>query len=688
MMTDHKSGLGRSPTVSVVCPFFGNEEDARRLVRSLTALSIREGDELIVADNTPDGVFARIVADAPIAVVRATEERSSYHARNVGAMRASGDWLLFTDADCVPPADLITTYLAEPIEDGVGILAGPVTGSSEQEGLLPEWAATRGVLSHARSIAAIPPAAATANMMVLRELWWELGGFLEGCRSGADFEFCWRAADAGYGIAFREDAAVEHIHRASLRAIGRQMARYAAGNAWQRRRRGGYPPPAKALRALGRSGAGAAGFAVSMQGRRARLKLVDGLAACAQFVGRGLRNTVVGPVRPSPARLVIATDRFPVPSETFIAGEIDALRRLGSAVRVEAVARPDRPRLGGTHGIDVRYMEDEAALARAGALAWVAIRHPLRFLGDFAYRTRFSADERVPMSVIAPMARRLAVGRERHVHVHFAALAAVNALRAARLVGVGVSIAAHGHELFKTPKAIPAKLTEARFVAAPCEYTAREIRRMAPDLGRVEVVVMGVDGETFRRRRPYPGGRTVVAVGRLVEKKGFADLIDAVAILGSDRIERVRIVGDGHLRRELEERIERGGLTGLVELPGALDADAVRGALEEGDVMVVPCVIATDGDRDAMPVVAKEALAMELPVVGTREVGLPEVIKEDWGRLVPPGNAAALAGAIDELLSLPPETRAQMGRRGRAWTLEQFDQLSQARKLLGLIRAS
>src|SRR5207248_7896479 len=104
-----------------------------------------------------------------------------------------------------------------------------------------------------------------------------------------------------------------------------------------------------------------------------------------------------------------------------------------------------------------------------------------------------------------------------------------------------------------------------------------------------------------------------------------------------------------------------------VRFAGALDPDALTERLERADVLAAPCVIAADGDRDSMPVVVKEALAMELPVVASDEVGLPEIVKDGWGRLVPPGDAEALAEAIDQLLSLPSRQRAEMGREGRAW---------------------
>jgi glycosyltransferase involved in cell wall biosynthesis len=187
-----------------------------------------------------------------------------------------------------------------------------------------------------------------------------------------------------------------------------------------------------------------------------------------------------------------------------------------------------------------------------------------------------------------------------------------------------------------------------------------------------------VDGDRFRRSTPYGGGRQphVVAVGRLVEKKGFGDL--AAAALALPEV-RFTIAGDGPLESDLRERAE-----GRVELLGAQSPEQVRELLEGADLLAMPCVVAANGDRDSMPVVVKEALAMEVPVVATDEVGLPELVRPEWGRLVPPGDPEALAAAIRELLALTVEERAAMGRAGRAHVLEMASVRRETEKLAEL----
>jgi glycosyltransferase involved in cell wall biosynthesis len=198
-------------------------------------------------------------------------------------------------------------------------------------------------------------------------------------------------------------------------------------------------------------------------------------------------------------------------------------------------------------------------------------------------------------------------------------------------------------------------------------------------------LVVGVDPDAFHRSAPYPGGRTVVAIGRLVPKKGFAHLVQAAALA---TVDRVLIAGDGPLRTELAALVDRLGLGDRVDLLGSQTPDQVRDLLERADVLAAPCVVAPDGDRDTMPVVVKEALAMEVPVVASDEVGLPEVVRPQWGRLVPPGDAAALARGIDDLLALPAGERAAMGRAGRAFVAGHCNVNLQAERLANLIASA
>lgn len=393
----------------------------------------------------------------------------------------------------------------------------------------------------------------------------------------------------------------------------------------------------------------------------------------------------------SPLRVAYLLDRYPVLSETFIANELTAVLAEGIEVSVEVHVPPEGDPPPGAPGVVPRYRELDPPRRRAAAMAWLALRHPLACAKDLVARRRWARDEWVPpLRHLAPVARRLRRDRVSHLHAHFAGAAALDALRIGALLGRPYSVTAHAYDIFMRPRNLVEKLTRARFAMTVCEYNARHLRTVAPD-ARLHTMVMGVDGEAFRRTRPHRDGRTVVAVGRLVEKKGFDDLIAAAGLLAgrpASELERVRIIGDGPLLAVLEAQIAELGLGDVVELLGPRPPAEVRAVLEAADLLAMPCVVAADGDRDSMPVVVKEALAMEIPVVGTDEVGVPEMVHDGWGRLVAPGDPAALAGAIAALLALSAERRHGMGAAGRAFVLEHCDLNTETRRLTALLRGS
>jgi len=394
----------------------------------------------------------------------------------------------------------------------------------------------------------------------------------------------------------------------------------------------------------------------------------------------------------APLRLTVLVDAWPVLSETFVRNEVAALARAGHHVRLEAGAPGDAV-VDAPAGVGVAVGTRDGRGRRLADLAWLVARHPRGALADLRARPRWRATHELrPLRELAPAARRAAAHRADHLHAHFAAGAALDALRLGDLLDLPVSVTAHAHDIFARPRDLEDKLARAAFTTSGCAYTVEVLRARAGPrhAGRVHEIVMGIDPERFRRGTPHPSATTVLAVGRLVPKKGFADLIAAVGLL-RDRGRapaRTVIVGDGPLREDLGATIASAGLEGLVELAGARSQEEVRDLLEQAAVLAMPCVVAPDGDRDSMPVVVKEALAMEVPVVASDEVGLPEVVHPGWGRLHPPGDVRALAGALEELLALEPGARAAMGRAGRAFVSEHCHVDREAAKLAELIRGA
>jgi glycosyltransferase involved in cell wall biosynthesis len=295
-------------------------------------------------------------------------------------------------------------------------------------------------------------------------------------------------------------------------------------------------------------------------------------------------------------------------------------------------------------------------------------REPRACLRDSLARLRWRREEWVrPLRALAGPARRILAGGDEHLHAHFAGGAALDAMRLAALTGRPFSVTAHAYDIFAQPRNLREKLSRAAAVFTGCDYNVVRLRELVPGAD-VHEVVMGVDARAFAPPAPLPGDRIVLAVGRLVEKKGFDVLIDAAALVGDVR---VRILGDGPLRASLEQQIAATGAP--VELLGSRAPADVLAAMREADVLAMPCVVARDGDRDSMPVVVKEAMALGLLVVASDEVGLPECVLAPWGFLAPPGDARALASALREALALGPAERRAAGEAARAWVLEHAD---------------
>lgn len=274
------------PAVSVVVPFSGDEPAATSALAAMARIQLREGDELVFADNSDDGALDAVAGDT-MRVVRATAERSSYHARNIGARAASGgDWLLFVDADCVPQPDLLDAYFTEPVPEGCGVLAGQISGDPSQGGLMPRYARSRNYLSQTEGLhGKAGTAGATANLLLRRTAFDAAGGFREGIRSGGDVDLCWRLRAAGWSLEYRHGAGVVHRHRETLPGFMGQVARYAAGARWLDSEHPGSSPPWPLVRGLVGSARDVATNVVRGRFEEATFRAIDGLGLVAHSVG-------------------------------------------------------------------------------------------------------------------------------------------------------------------------------------------------------------------------------------------------------------------------------------------------------------------------------------------------------------------------------------------------------------------
>jgi colanic acid/amylovoran biosynthesis glycosyltransferase len=262
-----------------------------------------------------------------------------------------------------------------------------------------------------------------------------------------------------------------------------------------------------------------------------------------------------------------------------------------------------------------------------------------------------------------------------HLHAHFATSAAGLASLARRMGGPSYSVTAHAKDIYHSDvrvERLREKLVAATFVATVSRRNRDYIASVLGEQERVRVVSNSVD--LGRLGRPQANGRgeaVVLAVARLIEKKGLADLVDACGLLTARGVAlRLELAGTGPLRAPLAEAAARHGVP--VVFHGALPHEQVRELYRRATVFSLPCVIAANGDRDGLPTSVLEAMASGVPVVTTAVNGLEEaVLHERTGLVVPERDPAALAAALERVLS-DPQLAARLARGGREHVEQSF----------------
>jgi colanic acid/amylovoran biosynthesis glycosyltransferase len=386
---------------------------------------------------------------------------------------------------------------------------------------------------------------------------------------------------------------------------------------------------------------------------------------------------------------------YPRFSETFVLNELLELERQGVTLRIFSLKEPND---GIVHRdvellrADVTYIPWRQVFAVARAHAKVFLRSPARYGKAllFALRRRRFASVKyfLKAGVIADHVQREGI---RHTHAHFASSAASVALDVHRLTGVPYSFTAHAKDIYRNGLDIDhlrMKLDQARFAVTVSDYNRRHLSR----LGSRDVVRI-YNGLDLRRFVPNGGAADepplVLAVGRLVEKKGFEVLIRACELLRADGVNfRCVIVGKGELEHELRTLISELDLEEHVELAGPLSQEALLELFPRASVVATPCVVGSDGNRDGLPTVLTEAMALKIPVVATPVTGIPELVEDGrTGLIVPERDPAALAAAIHRLIE-DTATARRLAEAGRERVERDFDLRANVGELRALFEAS
>jgi len=381
-------------------------------------------------------------------------------------------------------------------------------------------------------------------------------------------------------------------------------------------------------------------------------------------------------------RVAFVLKGYPRLSETFIAQEILALERLGLEILIVSLRHPtDRATHPIHRQISAALLYLPEYLHRELARIWRGWLHSRRLPGYSAARAAWLSDLRRDPTPnrIRRFGQALVLAAELphdigHIHAHFLHTPASVARYTALLTGLGWTASAHARDIWTLPECEKrTKLAEAEWIVT-CTEIARS--HLAGLMSRQDAVCLCYHGLDLERFAAPPRGANrrngsdphqpvlILSVGRAVAKKGYDDLLEALALLPADLEWRFVHIGGGALAAALRLQAELFGLSRRIDWRGAMPQPEVLAAYREADLFVLASKVAKDGDRDGLPNVLIEAQSQRLACVSTDVSAIPELIEQNvTGLLVPPGTPIALAVALERLIR-HPEERARLGAAG------------------------
>lgn len=390
---------------------------------------------------------------------------------------------------------------------------------------------------------------------------------------------------------------------------------------------------------------------------------------------------------------------YPGLTVTFIYREVLALQRCGFDISTFSIWQPDPGKLSP----ESRPLMDSTSYVFPISWPRFLLRHvyflltrPARYLGTaFFVLTRPGESWKNRLRSLFHFGEAVYLAREvqqrgiQHLHAHFTINAASIALVIARLLGISFSFTAHN--IFFTDRLLlKEKIRAARYIVAISEFSRDYLLRLAPAgewRHKTHIVHCGISPAQFSPPDPRPANAVplVFFVSQLQERKGAPVLVEACRILSERGVAfRCVLAGDGPDMPLVEQMVEKYGLSGTVELPGAIFTEQVRGYLSQADAFALPCIVAQNGDMDGIPVALMEAMACELAVVSTRVSGIPELIEDGVsGLLVNEKDAVSLADALQRLIE-DQDLRRRLGKNARQKVLREFDVDASAARLAAL----
>jgi len=282
-----------------------------------------------------------------------------------------------------------------------------------------------------------------------------------------------------------------------------------------------------------------------------------------------------------------------------------------------------------------------------------------------------------------------------HIHAYFLSWPACIGMATALVAQKEFSISAHARDIFVEKGAANIKASHAKFIRTCTEQGLRYLKTvLLPKYHhKLQLNYHGVNttaknvGGSVGMDQESKFDSTIIAVGRFVKKKGFTFLIKAFEqVLREIPKSRLMLVGDGPEQKIIRRLAEQTDIVKHVEFAGWQRHKTVIQLVQKATVLVMPSIIADDGDRDGVPNVILEAFSMCVPVVASNLEGIAEAVKnEQTGLLISPGNTKELACAIIRLLN-DKYLRTQLSQDAYNILIQRFDSAKNTRQLAGLFR--
>ncbi|PSB05113.1 glycosyltransferase [Merismopedia glauca] len=384
--------------------------------------------------------------------------------------------------------------------------------------------------------------------------------------------------------------------------------------------------------------------------------------------------------------------RYPRYSETFIVNEILAHEAQGLKIEIFALRPPEdthfqniisqvRARVHYIRKpVQGRTSEFLTSLApTAASYFWAELQEASQLIPDLWAKLSVAQGERASTVYQALwLAREIKLQNITHLHAHFGTVATSVARLAAHFTGIPYTFTAHAKDIFHESvdkQDLTGKLSDAATVVTVSDYNLRYLQaNYGIAANRVRRIYNGLDLSQLSYKSPLNRTPLILFVGRLIEKKGGLILIEACAQLRDWDCEfHCQIIGTGSCQRQLIERIKELNLGLQVEIVGPRPQNEVFAALQQAAAFAAPYVVGTDGNRDGLPTVLLEAMALGTPCVATDVTGIPEIVRDgETGLLVPQHDVKALAIALKQLLNNGTQ-REQLAREARKLIEEAFD---------------